>query len=261
MHSLIAELQRLFGRPGQDLPDPLPADGVDLDLVSPDGRVWAMAVGVAPAAGWAPVAALCEGAVNGLALPPPAVSLAAGAGFRVWFSLADPVPLARAEAFLAGLQARFLADVPAALVSLLPSAAGRAEPLAPAAVGEGRWTAFIDPAMGGMFAGETWLDMAPSPERQAELLAGFRSIAAADFARAMAVLEPGGPVVPAPVGPVAGLVMEPPAVPGVAPHIRLAVGGGFVDPKSFLLAVMNDPGASADHRIEAAKALLPYFEG
>ena len=96
MHSLIAELQRLFGRPGQDLPDPLPADGVDLDLVSPDGRVWAMAVGVAPAAGWAPVAALCEGAVNGLALPPPAVSLAAGAGFRVWFSLADPVPLARA---------------------------------------------------------------------------------------------------------------------------------------------------------------------
>ena len=41
----------------------------------------------------------------------------------------------------------------------------------------------------------------------------------------------------------------------------LTVGGGFVDPKSFLLAVMNDPGARADYRLDAAKALLPYFEG
>ncbi len=57
----------------------------------------------------------------------------------------------------------------------------------------------------------------------------------------------------------AGLVVEPPAVPGAVPHAGLAVGGGFVDPKSFLLAVMNDPGATAEHRIEAAKALLPYF--
>lgn len=262
MHSLIAELQRLFGRPGQDLPDPLPEAGFALDLVSPDARVWTMVIGIAPAAGWAPVAALCEGVVNELDLPAPAVSVAGSAGFRVWFSLADPVPLERAEAFLAGLRARFLADVPAALVSLLPSSSARLVPLAPAqAAGDGRWTAFIDPAMGGMFADETWLDMAPSPERQADLLAGFKSIGAADFGRAMTVLEPGGPVVPAPIGPVAGLVMEPPAVPGAAPHIGLAVGSGFVDPKSFLMAVMNDPGASADHRIEAAKALLPYFEG
>ena len=40
MHSLSAELQRLFGRPGQDLPDPLPEAGLTLDLVSPDERVW-----------------------------------------------------------------------------------------------------------------------------------------------------------------------------------------------------------------------------
>ena len=57
MHSLSAELQRLFGRPGQDLPDPLPEAGFTLDLVSPDERVWTMVIGVAPAAGWAPAPA------------------------------------------------------------------------------------------------------------------------------------------------------------------------------------------------------------
>ena len=260
MHSLSAELQRLFGRPGQDLPDALPEAGFALDLVSADERVWTMVIGLAPAAGWAPVAALCEGVVNVLDLPPPAVSVAGGAGFRVWFSLADPVPLPRAEAFLAGLRARFLAGVQPAHLSLLPSAAARDVPLAPASEsGAGRWTAFIDPAMGGMFADETWLDMAPSPERQAELLAGFRSIGSADFLRAMRLLEPGGAMVPASVAPMAGLVMEPPAVPAAEPRAGLALGGGFVDPKSFLLAVMNDPSACADHRIEAAKALLPYF--
>ena len=95
MHSLIAELQRLFVRPGQTLPDPLPEAGVALDLVSPDARVWTMVIAIAPAAGWAPVAALCEGVANVLELPAPAVSVAGGAGFRVWFALADPVPHAR----------------------------------------------------------------------------------------------------------------------------------------------------------------------
>jgi hypothetical protein len=131
MHSLSAELQRLFGRPGQDLPDALPEAGFALDLVSADERVWTMVIGLAPAAGWAPVAALCEGVVNVLDLPPPAVSVAGSAGFRVWFSLADPVPLSRAEAFLAGLRARFLAGVQPAHLSLLPSAAARDVPLAP----------------------------------------------------------------------------------------------------------------------------------
>ncbi len=260
MHSLSAELQRLFGRPGQDLPDPLPEAGFTLDLVSPDERVWTMVIGVAPAAGWAPVAALCEGVVNALDLPVPAVSVAGGAGFRVWFSLADPVSLARAEAFLAGLQARFLAGVPGAQLSLLPAPGAHSVPVAPAReAGSGRWTAFIDPAMGGMFADETWLDMAPSPERQAELLAGFKSIGAADFLRALSVLEPGGAMVATPATVLAGQVLNAPALPGPTPAAGLAVGSGFVDPKRFLLAVMNDPGASAAQRIDAAKALLPYF--
>jgi hypothetical protein len=39
---------------------------------------------------------------------------------------------------------------------------------------------------------------------------------------------------------------------GTAPEAR--------DPKRFLLAVMNDPATDMPLRIEAAKALLPYFE-
>jgi hypothetical protein len=39
----------------------------------------------------------------------------------------------------------------------------------------------------------------------------------------------------------------------------LNVGSNFSDPKSFLLAVMNDSSLSVDHRIEAAKVLMPYF--
>ena len=37
--------------------------------------------------------------------------------------------------------------------------------------------------------------------------------------------------------------------------------GCFNDPKGFLIAVMNDPHIGVRDRIEAAKALLPYFEG
>jgi len=35
--------------------------------------------------------------------------------------------------------------------------------------------------------------------------------------------------------------------------------GKGMDPKGFLLGVMNDPAVELHLRIEAAKALLPYF--
>lgn len=242
MTTLIAELRRLYALPGQTLPDPSAAAEGGGDLVGPDGQVRTVVVGLAGAAAWPAVAALCEGVEAELELPAPAVSVAGAAGFRVWFSLASAVPLARAVAFGDGLCRRFLAELPAAHVDLLPTPAGRgALPAVPAAEGAtGRWTAFIDPALGGMFADEPWLAMAPNPERQADLLAGFASIAAADFERVMAMLGAAAAVSPAAAGP--------------------AAGGAFSDPKGFLLAVMNDPGVSLAQRIEAARVLLPYFE-
>lgn len=272
MHSLIAERQRLFALPDQPMPDGEGAEADLLDLVDADGRVRTLVVGVAAATGWGPVAALCAGVDAELALPPPAVAVAGAAGFQVWFSLAEPVTLARAADFLAGLRARLLADVPDARLVLAPLPAGarsvRAVPALDAA--SGRWSAFIDPGLGGMFADEPWLDMAPGLAQQAELLAGVRSIATADFTRALACLaaapEPDGTaVVPAMPAPMASLPFDLPARAGGdvgMPPPRpdgLGVGSGFADPRSFLLAVMNDPTARAEHRIDAAKALLPYF--
>ena len=270
MHSLIAERQRLFALPDQPMPDGAEADL--LDLVDADGRVRTLVVGVAAATGWGPVAALCAGVDAELALPPPAVAVAGAAGFQVWFSLAEPVALACAADFLVGLRARFLADVPDARLVLapLPAGARSVRPVPALDAASGRWSAFIDPGLGGMFADEPWLDMAPGLAQQAELLAGVRSIAPADFTRALACLAAapapdGTAVVPALPAPMASRPVDLPARAGgdvgMSPPRPdgLGVGSGFADPRSFLLAVMNDPTARAEHRLDAAKALLPYF--
>ncbi|MDD3353072.1 hypothetical protein [Zoogloea sp.] len=263
MNSLTAQLQRLFGRPGQDLPDPWPEGGGLVELTGPDDRVWTLVLEVAPGAGWPPVAEVWQGVQSELELPAPVVSLAGGAGFRVWFALADPLPRALARRFLEALRRRYLPDVAESRVKLLPESVGPCRvPLAPAREGQlERWTAFIDPTMGSMFGDGAWLEMAPNPDKQADLLAGFRTLQPAEFARAMQLLEPGGAMVSALAGPVATVMMSVPAVSQSegSTHFTLGVGGGFADPKSFLLAVMNDPSASAEYRIDAAKALLPYF--
>ena len=53
MDSLSAALQRLFGRPGQPLPDPWPESGALLEPVDPDGRAWALVIGLPRPAGGA----------------------------------------------------------------------------------------------------------------------------------------------------------------------------------------------------------------
>ncbi|HJV91893.1 MAG TPA: hypothetical protein VJ572_00385, partial [Azonexus sp.] len=122
----------------------------------------------------------------------------------------------------------------------------------------GKWSAFIDPSLGAMFIDEPGLEMAPNMDRQAEILAAAKSIAAAEFQRALKRLE-------TPAAPDSGPAEQGADQPAEAaraagrPHSPLNVGSYYSDPKSFLLAVMNDPSASAGQRIKAAKALLPYF--
>jgi hypothetical protein len=117
----------------------------------------------------------------------------------------------------------------------------------------GKWSAFIDPSMGSMFVEGPWLEMAPNLDRQADMLAALKSIAAADFSRALQMLQ-------TPLEPDDLLPVEPlnPADEG-ASTAQLNVGNDYRDPTSFLLAVMNDASASTSQRIKAAKALLPYF--
>lgn len=269
MNRLIAELQRLYFLPGQqgrsrDVRGALTPEivagslaggaTVALDPVGPDGMAKTLAIGFERARDWEKVAALYQGVQADFDLPAPAVSVSGSDGYQVWFSLAQPVPAEQARRFLAALCRKYLAEIPSARLRLHPQAASaEADPieLAPALRAEtGKWSAFIDPAMGGMFVDEPGLEMAPNLDKQADLLAGFASIKAGDFQRTLNSLE--SPDEAAGSAPSAETAGHTPST--------LKVGSGFSDPKSFLLAVMNDPSASAGQRIEAAKALLPYFE-
>jgi hypothetical protein len=105
----------------------------------------------------------------------------------------------------------------------------------------GRWSAFVAPDLAAIFSEEPWLDLAPNPEAQAKVLSRLECIKPAVF---QAILERLSPVVRTETSPITS-----------APH------GNSLDPKGFLLGVMNDKAIELHLRIEAAKALLPYFEG
>ncbi|HJW02476.1 MAG TPA: hypothetical protein VJ548_04275 [Azospira sp.] len=271
---LIEQLQRLYCLPEQTgyvLSPGAVADGtrhrlsatdleagpageasVALDLTSPDGRVRALVIEFARSAHWPQAAALCQGLSDDLELPTPAVAVGGPAGYQLWLSLAEPLPLAMARDFLQALRQKYLADVPAATLRLYPGEGNACPRLPPAALDNGGWTAFIDPTMGAMFADETWLPMAPNADKQADMLATLGSIKTGDFQRALAQLQAAVPAADHP--PIAA-----PAASASAAKAGLQLGGDFSDPKDFLLALMNDAAAPAAARVEAAKALLPYF--
>lgn len=253
MTQLNGELHRLYDLPGQ----PTPPEGEEfrrLALVNEAGLVRALILGVTRGSDWEAVAGLYLGLLEHLELPAPAVAVSASGGYQVWISLAEAVPLAEAQAFLEGLRRRYLAAIPASRLQLRPGPAPETRFVAtlPSLDEEsGRWSAFIDPAMGSMFCDELGLDLAPNNARQADMLAGLASATPREWQRALAVLAEGAEAAGAP---------PPATAPVPAGAATLSLGGGFADPKAFLLAVMNDPAATSHDRIEAAKALLPYFE-
>lgn len=191
----------------------------------------ALVLEVTGAAGWQALAAAWQGVQADLELPAPGIAVSGG-GCQLWFSLAEPVPPAQGAAFLEGLRRRYLGDVKADRVKLDPAAVPPPREEAP-----GRWSAFVAPDLAAVFADEPWLDLPPSPDAQADVLARLQPMKAADLARALERLQP-------PVGDASS-----------------ADDRGRHDPRTFLLQTMNDPAVALHLRIEAAKALLPYFEG
>ena len=240
MDELIAELQRLYlagpaDAPAAALLSMLRGEGgASIDLLGPDGTVRALVIELDSGL-WTQAAQLYEGVQSELELPAPAVSVSGGKTYGLWFSFAVAVLLSRAETFAEGLRQRYLAEVPATRLTLHPRAPLQ---LVPAHLGEGRWSAFIDANLGSMFVDEPWLEMAPSLHKQAELLAGHASIKPDALERALGLL--------------------PAASANTAAADRQAPAGHH-EPVGFLLAVMNDDSVETGLRIEAAKALLPYF--
>jgi len=257
MNKLITQLQRLYFLPDQPGLWQSPEDEgrkQPFQPVSADGTVRTLSIGFARPSDWEALAQLYQALQEELDLPPPAISVSGDQGFRLWLSLAQPVPVGLGRHFLAELRRRYLSDLPPASLELVPGAEPATINLVPALnAATGKWSAFIDPSLGSMFSDESGLEMAPNMDRQADLLAGLKSIDPAAFQHGLAQL--------------AADQSSPSPAPDDSPlrpadkRSTLSVGSNFSDPKSFLLAVMNDPSASAGQRIKAAKALLPYFAG
>lgn len=244
---LDGELRRLF----------LPTAGKQ--LCTPAGDCRLLALRLLRSADWEALAGLLAGLADELELPLPALSVEAQGGYRLWFSLAEPVAPAAGQAFLQGLLQRYLPALPAGRVALaLPSGAEEL-PAIPAvdAAGE-RWSAFIDPGLGAMFRDEAGLDLPPGRDRQADLLVGVKSWSRADFVRACDELA-------ALVGSATAMTAAADSAPGAVAPLPTGgwqrVGSAYPGPRSFLLAVMNDPGATPEQRLRAAEALLAHCPG
>ncbi len=247
MNRLQQELQRLYG------PQADARLGLDLDargLVDAQGRVRAMVLELARPADWAALSAVWGGVQADLALPAPAIAVNGRDGCQLWFSLLEPVPVPRAVAFLDALRRRYLVDIAPVRVAMLPAsdtASGgpprHAQPVPALQADSGLWSAYVASDLAPMFANEPWLDMPPNPDGQAQLLAPLKSILSGEFELALQQLEP----------------TTGPGAPWLESNAA-AQAAASLDPKRFLLDVMNNDSLDLALRIEAAKALLPYVD-
>ena len=220
---------------------------------APEGQLRALVVELARPADWGLLAPLWRGLQADLGLPAPAIAVSGVDGYQLWLSLAEPVSVADAAAFLDALRQHYLGAVAPKRISLTPSlsdAATQAQPVPSQQPATGYWSAFVAPDLAPIFADEPWLDQAPSPEAQAHVLARLLSIKPAAWLAALARLQPAG--MPAPPTELPSPLQT--YSPAYAPNAN----GGALTPKAFLLAVMHDPAVALGLRIEAAKALLPY---
>jgi hypothetical protein len=242
MNSLQSELYRLY------LPGPAShAQGgiASMGLIDPLDRVRSLVLELAGPPDWKVLSKVWHGVQAELELPAPAIAVSGTDGLQLWFSLAEPVTVVQAHAFLEGRRSRFLPDIKASRIRLMPAPDASAlrqdlhARLVPALQEQdGNWSAFVASDLAPVFADAPWLDIPPGEEGQAALLAKLQAIPQAVFEAAWERLGPA--------------THQPPsgtrAMPGAAPAGE--------DPRGFLLRVMHDGTVALALRIEAAKALL-----
>lgn len=247
MNRLQTELRRLYL-----------VDGVGEDdknrFADADGQVRALVLELARPADWSALAPLWHGVQDDLSLPAPAIAVNGVDGYQLWFSLAEPVHAAEARRLLDRLRSRYLDEVtPARIAIVLPPEAAKLPAFEAAS---GQWSAFIARDLAAVFADEPWLDMHPSPEAQADVLSRLKSIKPADFQAAFELLVPFDQESAHP----ALTLFEGKSGQQGAQESPAAAPGTCADPKQFLLDAMGDTSLDMHLRIEAARALLPYFE-
>jgi len=196
MEKLIAELTRLYLAPEAVTRDALAAHiagktTLAIKLTTADGLTRALAIpfrkvfGDGEAGHWDRLCEVANALQADLGLPAPAVSIDGASAYRLWLSLASPVPAGEAQEFLELLQQAYFRQT-----ELAPDAATAPVYLPPCLnPRSGKWAAFIHPGMGASFAEESGLDMAPPLTGQAAFLEGLDSIADEQFREALHKLE------------------------------------------------------------------------
>lgn len=250
MDRLHTELQRLYQAPTADAGNP---------LLAPDGRTRAVVLELAQPPGWAALAAVWHGVQDELELPAPAIAVSGTDAYQLWFALTEAVTLRDAQAFLDTVVQRWLPQVPAVRLRRWPTLADGGgmchAPAVPSRHGAtGHWSAFVAPGLASLFEDDPWLDTPPSADAQADLLSRLRPIAPAAF---RSLCQPPASA-ERPTEAAADAAAARPVTSATAVH---TAEPGAPGPRAFLLALMNDPTAPLPLRLDAAKALLPYFEG
>jgi hypothetical protein len=243
MNRLNTELLRLYGCRAPTAPE------TTHRLFTRDGLTRCLVLELAHPPDWATLSALWRGVQLDLDLPAPAIAVNGSAGLQLWFSLQSPVGVDEAQALLNALSARYLRDVPKRRLRLWPTVENgvlsHAQPVPAQCDAEGRWSAFVAPDLVPVFADTPYLDIPPSDEGQADTLAGLKVTRNEALSRAREGEPP---------------AQHPSQKPVSAPMPTFAqTAAPGHSPQDFLLGVMNDATADMGLRVEAAKALLPYF--
>lgn len=204
MQKLMSELIRLYLTANAVSPERLSQHlrgeaNLAVKLSTDDGLTRAIVIpfektgGGEDAGHWDGLCAVANALQAALGFPAPAVSISGDKGYRLWLSLAQPIPVAQARQFLALLRQAYFPDM-----AWSADAATGAVALPPCLHQvTGRWAAFIHPGMGASFADEAGLEMAPPLAGQVAFLEGLQSIAAAQFQQAMGKLDQSGGTPPA----------------------------------------------------------------
>jgi hypothetical protein len=216
----------------------------------------ALVLGLSRPADWTVLRSVWQGVQADLELPAPAIAVSGTDSYQLWFSLSQAVTLERARHFLEQLRQRYLPEIAPARIALWPQvdalqpdALIAAPPVPALQPATGNWSAFVSPDLPAVFGEDPWLDMAPGLDAQAELLSRLKCIQPDQWAHALQRLGASQPA-----SEPAGLAHAPASPPP-------PTGQALMQPRPFLLKVMNDASAPLALRIEAAKALLPFADG
>ncbi len=234
MGRLHTELSRLYLCPPGEARDTVD----DSRLIDTHGLTRSLVLGLARPADWDAMSRAWQGVQADLELPAPAIAVCGADGYQLWFSLAQPVTVAQAQDFLQRLCERYLSNVAPRRITLSPTPAGHTYLVPALQADTGQWSAFVSSDLAAVFADDPSLDLPPGEDNQADLLSRLKSIQPAELEAALRRLQPEETLPP---------TSAPSAETRLTPQ----------DPRSFLLAVMNDPAVHLALRIEAAKALLP----